>query len=69
MTSQGIDTSIMPFDTPSEEKVESSTINSLLIFSSLLIIYNALFSIFAFMLYWAESLPGLIIFVPIIAFF
>ena len=55
--------------TPDDDiKVEKRSINNLLVFTSLLITYNGVFIICLVTSYWSDKIPGLIIFMPILAF-
>jgi len=49
-----------------DNNVERSTVNTLLLFSILLVCYNALFIPYSFMSFWEDELPSLITFIPLI---
>ena len=46
--------------------MERSTVNTLLIFSILLVIYNALFVMYCICSYFEKELPGLLAFIPLL---
>ena len=47
--------------------MERSTVNTLLIFSVLLVVYNALFVVYCICSYFDRELPGLMAFVPLLS--